>query len=179
MSKLTCDNGLPCIFMSKDIGWKAYDPSVETSIGIPFPPTSNSWNDSDTTLYVTISSFRDKLCPITLYNLYTKALYPNRITLGVIQQNLDDDIDCLDNYCQILKDDKEQYDRLALLSSDKDCPFRENIRIDRVNAYEAKGIIVIITTIITTPLLPVLVIIIITIINLKGQHGQGQEVHSC
>lgn len=138
--KLTCDNGLPCIFMSKDIGWKPYDPSIETSIGTPYPPKTDSWSRNETTLYVTISSFRDKLCPITLYNLFTKALHPNRITVGVVQQNLDDDIDCLETYCKRLKEDKVQYDRLILLSKNSDgCPFSDQITMDRVNANEAKG----------------------------------------
>ena len=79
------------------------------------------------------------MCPITIYNLYTKALYPNRITLGVVQQNLDDDIDCLENYCKLLKENKFQFDRLALLSNDKECPFRNQITMDRVSANEAKG----------------------------------------
>ena len=139
MSKLTCNNGLACVYMNKDIGWIPYDPSIETSLGKPYAPKTDSWNKTDTTLFVTISSFRDRLCPITIYNLYTKAAYPERITLGVVQQNLDDDIDCLDTYCQMLKDNQAQHDRLSLLSSDKECPFREKITMDRVNAHEAKG----------------------------------------
>lgn len=80
---------------------------------------------------------------MTLYNLYTKAAYPNRISLGVVQQNLDYDIDCLEAYCKMLLLLKErniqEFDRLSLLSSDKECPFRNQITMDRVSAHESKG----------------------------------------
>ena len=55
---LTCENGLACVFMSKDIGWKPYNADIEIKNGIPYPPKTDSWNKTDTSLYVTIASFR-------------------------------------------------------------------------------------------------------------------------
>ena len=55
---LTCQNGLACVFLGKDGGWIPYNPDIEIIKGIPFPPKTDSWNKTDTTLYVTIASFR-------------------------------------------------------------------------------------------------------------------------
>ena len=129
-----CGSGKPCVFLGKDLGWQIYDPSFENDgEPLPYPPTSDSWNRSESTLYLTISSFRDKLCSKTLYNLYTKAKYPNRIFVGVVQQNAADgsDEDCLDTYCDLMK-------REGKYKNDK-CPYADNIRMDRYDSRKAKG----------------------------------------
>lgn len=125
-----CGGGKPCVFLGKDLGWQIYDPSVENDGSpLPYPPTSDSWNRSESTLYLTISSFRDKLCSKTLYNLYTKAKFPSRIFVGVVQQNAADDEDCFDAYCVLMK---------SMYKNDK-CPYAENIRMDRYDSRKAKG----------------------------------------
>ena len=72
---------------------------------------------------VSISSFRDEVCPDTLENLWATARSPEKISVGLIQQNcdadqhahygcktavmpedmkvheMDPDVDCMDNYC--------------------------------------------------------------------------------
>ena len=69
-----CGGGDPCIYMDKDIGWIRWrKPEWEHK---PFPPKSDSWKRPDATIYLTIASFRDKLCPLTLYNLFSKARHP-------------------------------------------------------------------------------------------------------
>jgi hypothetical protein len=131
--KPKCGGGDPCIWVDKEVGWELYDPYIE-NMGqfYPFPPLTDSWNKSTSSLYFTIASFRDKLCPRTLFNLYTKAKYPNRIIAGVVQQNIDGDIDCLEEYCRLMG--------VAMkLNSDGSCPHKDNIRMDRIHASNSKG----------------------------------------
>ena len=52
------------------------------------------------TIHLHIASFRDQLCPRTLYNLFHKAANPHRIYVRVLQQiehhsDKIDDADCL------------------------------------------------------------------------------------
>eukprot|EP01036_Dinobryon_divergens_P044917 gene44917-59954_t len=76
--------------MSKDIGWILYEESKGPK---PYPPKSDSWRRNDSTIFLTIASFLDKLCAVTLFNLYSKALHPERVFVGVVQQNAPEDID--------------------------------------------------------------------------------------
>jgi hypothetical protein len=126
---LGCGSGEPCIFMGKAHvpEWIRYENSTGPK---PFTPISDSWNKSDTTLFIMIASFRDKLCPYTLFNVFTKAKYPSRITVGVVQQNTPDDIDCLEGYCELIR---------KKLGDSSVCPYKENVRITRVHAKEAQG----------------------------------------
>ena len=123
-----CGSGDPCIYLGKthDPEWIPYEESAGPR---PFPPLTDSWNRSDTTLFIAIASFRDKLCPRTLFNIYTKAQYPERISIGVVQQNSPEDGDCLEEYCRLMDSKLGR----------SDCPFRDNIRMTRVDAKEATG----------------------------------------
>jgi len=38
-------------------------------------------------IHVGIASYRDPLCPKTLYNMFTKAKHPEKLRVRVIQQN--------------------------------------------------------------------------------------------
>lgn len=68
-------------------------------------------------IFVSIASYRDKLCADTIKSLYNNAKYPNNIYLGICQQNKIDDEDCLKN-----------------LDIDKN-----NIKIIRLSYNDAKG----------------------------------------
>jgi hypothetical protein len=46
------------------------------------------------TIFISIASFRDKLCPTTLSSIFKNAEFPFNIFVGVYQQNAKDDIDC-------------------------------------------------------------------------------------
>lgn len=95
----------------------------------PPPPKTDSWRDPGATLYVGVSSFRDHRCPQTLYNYFTKAKHPERITVGVVQQNDRDDVDCVKEYCNKMGGFKEG----------PECPFFDNIKTLRVEAKWAAG----------------------------------------
>ena len=50
------------------------------------------------TIFVSIASYRDKLCIDTVNNIYENAKYPDNIYIGICQQNKEDeDDDCLEN----------------------------------------------------------------------------------
>jgi hypothetical protein len=74
--------------------------------------------DSDS-IFVSIASYRDPECTKTIEDLFLKAKYPDRIFVGVCQQNDPKDKDCLNS--QIID------------------TFKENIRILRLSHYDAKG----------------------------------------
>ena len=123
-----CGGGDPCIYLGKthDPSWIPYEESKGPK---PIPPLTDSWNRSDTSLFIAIASFRDKLCPRTLFNIFTKAEYPSRLFVGVVQQNSPEDGDCFLEYCEMMKSKM----------GGSDCPYQDNIRMTRVDASEAAG----------------------------------------
>ena len=72
------------------------------------------------TIFVSIASYRDDVCTDTLDSLFKMAEYPNRIFVGICQQNNSiEDKDCL--------------------STIINTPLENNVRIIRIPHYEAKG----------------------------------------
>lgn len=69
------------------------------------------------TIFVSIASYRDKLCSQTLKSIYDNATYPQRVFVGICEQNKHSDKDCLPS----------------------DFPYHKNIRIIKKNYKEAKG----------------------------------------
>ena len=51
--------------------WVPFDENDEAGVPQPYPPKTDSWKGNDTTIMVSISSFRDYRCAKTLYNLFT------------------------------------------------------------------------------------------------------------
>lgn len=119
------------VFVGRDIGWEVVEEGDGSNS--PHPIASDSWKSSNSTLYISIASFRDTLCPYTLFNIYSKSLYPSRIHVGVVQQNAAGDVDCLFSYCKLMEGGK--YSKEA----GGRCPFEENIRMMRVDSSIAKG----------------------------------------
>ena len=117
-------------FVGKDLGWV---PFMDTKVRPQYPPTQ-SWNKSDTTLYLSIASLRDTLCPHTLFNAFSKAAYPHRIYVGVVQQNAPGDVDCFDEYCALMLKSKGK----TYAGDPSACPFSGNIRMLRVPSTQAK-----------------------------------------
>ena len=124
------------------VGWIAREDSEYTMFQPPavlFDPTAIN----QTSIFVAISSFRDKLCPITLVNMFTKATNPRRITAAVVQQNVPGDLDCLEEYCTLMflrahpSANRDSLPPLAdLLTS---CPFSTNILMNRLDGRTARG----------------------------------------
>lgn len=73
---------------------------------------------NDNTIFVSIASYRDSECPLTLDSLYSNADFPKNIYVGICQQNdISQDVDCI----------PPKY---------KSNP---NIKIMRIKSTEAKG----------------------------------------
>lgn len=88
---------------------------------------------ANATIWVGIAAFRDNLCGLTLKRLFTKADAPERITVGLVQQNLPGDPDCVQEMCRILTaGDPER--GLALCRR-----YTAQVATFNVNANEAEG----------------------------------------
>jgi hypothetical protein len=75
------------------------------------------------TIFISIASYRDNQCPITLQSIYENAENPERVYVGICQQNKDDDIVC--------------YDKKS--NSSIVNKYNSNIRIIKLHHHEAKG----------------------------------------
>lgn len=128
-SQIKCGGGDPCIYVNRDIGWVLRN---ESSMNV-FPVASDSWKSGETSIFVSISSFRDYLCPITLFMLFTKAKYPKRFTVAVVQQNDASDKDCFIEYCNMMSK------HMNTTFSPDNCPYKENIKMNRIEASSARG----------------------------------------
>jgi len=141
------------IFLGKDkgrygeegTGWVDYDPDFECGgkEGTPgrqcaFETTLNHTDGLDITgvegrnLHINMPSYRDPLCPRTLYNLFTKAKRPENIFVRVLQQNDPDvDLHCGDEYCKRITEERG--------IPFEECPFKDQINIHHIHAKEAAG----------------------------------------
>jgi len=92
-------------------------------------------------LHISIASYRDPLCPKTLYNLFTKAKHPDKIRIRVLEQSvLGVDVDCLKKYCDLVAEDKaKDMGEITVEDPMKDCPFADQIFIHHLDASEAAG----------------------------------------
>lgn len=61
--------GKSAVFMKGK--WVPFDENDEAGVPQPYPPKTESWKKDDTTIMVSISSYRDHRCGRTLYNLFT------------------------------------------------------------------------------------------------------------
>ena len=154
---LKCGAGDSCVFVNKDIGWVEYVPPTdarnadkprrpispilpgESEAGSKNPSAANRAKDwvvkgggsEKATLQFSISSYRDKLCPRTVFNIFTRAMVPERIRVNVIQQNTHgEDIDCFEGYCELMR--KEG-------GHPGECPFRDQIEVKRLDSRTALG----------------------------------------
>lgn len=73
------------------------------------------------TIFVGIASYRDKVCTRTVQNLFERAKFPERVHVGICQQNL------------------AEYDTDCYKGAQVDPKYSANIKIMRLNAKDAKG----------------------------------------
>ncbi|TFJ82232.1 hypothetical protein NSK_006561 [Nannochloropsis salina CCMP1776] len=116
--------------------WHDLDEDPRPGEPLPYPPDSDSWQRPDTTVHVQISSFRDHRCPKTLYNLFTKAKFPGRVRVGVVQQNEKDDVGGARPFTPRLKPPTAAAGAQTILQN---CPHADQVKMMRVPASGAKG----------------------------------------
>jgi len=154
------DSQYGTIFLGKDektygkegTGWVDFDPDFECGgkEGTPGRQCAFETTDEHTmglgltgvegrNLHVNIASFRDPLCPRTLYNMFTKATRPHNIYVRVLQQNDPEvDIPCLRGYCERMAEDNG----IDIGNEEevmKNCPYADQIFIHHIHAQEAAG----------------------------------------
>lgn len=79
------------------------------------------------TIYVTVASYRDPWCKNSVTTAFSRAVYPERIFVGVSQQNTEDDEPCVDpNICD------EDAEHVL-------CKYRDQIRVNQIDARTATG----------------------------------------
>ena len=91
-------------------------------------------------IFVSIASYRDDECSLTLQSLFKNAKIWDRCYAGICQQNSKTDEDCLKNINDIING----FDNDNKKDNDKDNEkiyndYRKNIRIIRISHKEAKG----------------------------------------
>eukprot|EP01041_Mallomonas_annulata_P012783 gene12784-26953_t len=96
----------------------------------PRPPVSESWKDSTTEIFIAIAHYRDDRCGKTLFNLFSKAKHPNRINIGIVEQRIEEDSDCLDAYCKLAG---------AKHKADVKCPHKSQIKTIFYSKLDARG----------------------------------------
>lgn len=73
------------------------------------------------TIFASIASYRDKLCTKTLESIFSNAEYPDRVYIGICQQNAEEDSECANFDSDILR------------------PYLKNIKIIKLPHHEARG----------------------------------------
>ena len=69
------------------------------------------------TIFVSLASYRDKLCSSTINSLFENAAYPHNVYIGVCEQNDENDLPCMPT----------------------DTPFSDNIRMIKIDYTKATG----------------------------------------
>eukprot|EP01059_Diplonema_ambulator_P013319 TRINITY_DN23850_c0_g1_i1.p1 TRINITY_DN23850_c0_g1~~TRINITY_DN23850_c0_g1_i1.p1 ORF type:complete len:492 (+),score=46.05 TRINITY_DN23850_c0_g1_i1:46-1476(+) len=81
------------------------------------------------TVHVSISSYRDDLCGRTLFELFNFAKNPKNVKVGVVEQFLEGDTRCVEEYCKMMKEEKNL----------EECPYTDRVDILALEAGEAQG----------------------------------------
>ena len=82
-------------------------------------------NDEESRIFVSVASYRDKLCGATLASMFAMARNPVRVFAGVYEQNSDDSESCLGGP--------------GAARGDEASKWRSNVRLVTVGAEQAKG----------------------------------------
>ena len=103
----------------------------------PTPPVDDAHTKSTTTIVVSVAALRVTRCPETLRSIFGNAAHPERVRVALVQQNEQDDADCLEQTCQELR--KPLLRGAAGLENPRGCELFDRVRVLRMPASEAKG----------------------------------------
>ena len=141
--------------MSKDRNWILLYNDIPTS-SIKPPKPDLTYLSNTTQVYVQISSLHDDRCGRTLHSLMTNAEFPERVNIGVVQQNDPETIDCIQSYCNMMTgleyndkdkskwakldlDNKEINNEIPIYRSDLSLHIGKNINIKKNAKDKDKG----------------------------------------
>ena len=77
--------------------WKPYPLEY---LGNPFPPVDDKWKDPDSKIVILIAALRETRLPETILSAFNNAKFPDRIFIGVVQQNAESDEDTVAAVCR-------------------------------------------------------------------------------
>jgi hypothetical protein len=92
------------------------------------PPYNERWRSEDASIVILIAALREERCADTLEMFFDRAKYPNRVHIALVQQNLEEDMDCYNEFCR-----RKGY------PDPSTCVFNDRARITRMSANDAKG----------------------------------------
>jgi hypothetical protein len=107
----------------------------------PFPSYDDKWKSNSSSVVFLIAALRETRCPDTLHYLFTHAAHPTRVfagsrscffhmsrcSEGVVQQNEEDDPDCLVGMCELFGTPLTKID--GEFKNTNNCPFYDNVRM--------------------------------------------------
>lgn len=99
---------------SSGIGYVDINPNICSDRCPHYTESTNPTDDRSTPIHLMIASFRDRLCPRTLHNAFTRSANPSRIFIRIIDQRLPesdlvDDASCWERYCKDYNQNCEEY----------------------------------------------------------------------
>lgn len=100
-----------------------------------------SFVDDVPTIYVSIASYRDGLCFDTIANLFERTKYPDRLSIGAVEQNTEGDPTCVPAACEMYTDGEEDDDK-PMPDDPRErlvCSRRNQIRLFKLDAKESLG----------------------------------------
>lgn len=114
------------------------NPPIHYNIHDPKPvpstisTTATSSNGASPTIFVSIPQFRDgKRCAQTLKRLFSSATNPNRVYVGLIEQNdvehPKDDPSCIEEYCALMGYKMKEHEAGIIHKAEKQADFDEVI----------------------------------------------------
>ena len=118
----------PSIFDEQKGEWISFKQVAKPAT---LPKQAASWVATDASIFVGIAHYRDGRCAETLKNLFTKAKFPERVHVGIMQHidTEEDSLNCRKDYCRATG---------YAMESGK-CPHLDNIRQLVASAKDARG----------------------------------------
>ena len=106
--------------------WVRLGDSVDANLP---SPRIYKGQDELASIFVGVASYRDERCPVTLKNLFTKAAFPDRIVVGLVEQihTEEDNMDCIQAYCRLVG------------GSTENCPHKDQIKHIEMSFNDARG----------------------------------------
>ena len=100
------------------------------------PPEPRGLGDEHTppTIFIGLSSFRDgHRCGSTVFTAFKAAKNPDLISFGIVDQKTEDEISCVDAYCELAKNDQSND------TTSFKCAHVERIRVDTRSSLSSRG----------------------------------------
>jgi len=125
--------------------WRKIDFAKMFQNGRPHPPVDDKHLRSDTRIMVLVAALRETRLAKTVHSFFANASYPERVFIGIVQQNEASDTDIIQEYCALVGTPvhfKLNPDRTADVSpvdDNKPCVRAKQIRVMRLLQSEAHG----------------------------------------